>query len=43
MFIDPYLKSPGRGSEGRNEPGFVIVMLSSAPPNRAGGSWTYGL
>ena len=36
-FIARYLMRPRRGSEGRNETRLVLVKLSSAPPNRAGG------
>ena len=38
MFIDQNVKSTLRDSDGRNEIGLVIVRLSSARPNRAGGS-----
>jgi hypothetical protein len=31
MFIERYLRSPRRGSEGRNETTLVLVKLSSAP------------
>jgi len=41
MFIAWYLRSPRRGSEGRNETGLVLVKLISAPPNRAGGGWAF--
>ncbi len=37
MFIDRYLRSPRRGSEGRNETRLVLFKLTSAPPNRAEG------
>ena len=43
MFIDRYLRRPTRGSEGRNETRLVLVKLSSAPPNRAGGSRSFRL
>ncbi len=41
MFIDRRLRSPRRGSEGRNETRLVLVTLISAPPNRAGGSRSF--
>ncbi len=43
MFIDRYLRSASRGSEGRNETRLVLVKLSSAPPNRAGGYRSFEL
>jgi hypothetical protein len=43
MFIDRNLRSAMRGSEGRNETKWILASLSSAPPNRAGGSRTQEL
>jgi hypothetical protein len=43
MFIARHLANTPRGSEGRNETRLVPGMLSSAPPNRAGGSRAHEL